>query len=119
MTGAHEMEGVDMTDDPQAAFDQVAADLLADPDADVRMIEGALAARGRAFALLLDDRLVVDLPIARAADLVRRTSAAMHTDRALPPATGRWISAADSETWDELAAEAHRFVAEPPVGHDS
>jgi hypothetical protein len=78
--------------------------------------EGLLV-HGTIFARLEGDDLLVELPSARAADLVERGiaerfSAEGQTDR-------HWIRISDLQLWPELAREAHEFVGEPPVGGDS
>jgi len=30
-----------------------------------------------------------------------------------------WVRVGDLQLWSELAREAHQFVGEPPVGHQS
>ena len=99
------------------AFSHVADALLIDADDDVRLEGGALSVKGRVFARLDGDRLVVDLPSPRAADLVERgiASSASGTEAAL----GTWVGIDEAEDWIELAGEAHQFVGEPPVGRQS
>jgi hypothetical protein len=106
------------TSSPSPAFDLVKGELLADEDDDVTETPEGLAVKGTLFAYESEDgRLVVDLPTARAADLVERGIAERHPgDR---PAHGAWVAVADSEDWLELAGEAHQFVGEPAVGRDS
>lgn len=107
-----------MTDNPVVAFDLLTTQLLDDPDLDVSLTVTGLHVRGRLFAYLDDDVLVVDLPRARAADLVGRGVASpVAAGRAEPK--GDWVGVADAEDWPELAAEAHQFVGEPAVGMDS
>jgi hypothetical protein len=100
------------------AFDLVKGELLADEDDDVTETAEGLAVKGALFAFESEDgRLVVDLPEARAADLVQRGIVERSpSDR---PARGAWIAVADSDDWLELATEAHQFVGEPAVGRDS
>ena len=107
-----------MTDSPVVAFDLLATQLLNDPDLDVSITVTGLHVRGRLFAYLDDGALVVDLPAARAADLVGRDVASpVVAGRAEPK--GSWVAVSDSEDWPELASEAHQFVGEPAVGMDS
>jgi hypothetical protein len=100
------------------AFDRVKRELLADADADVTETPEGLAVKGVLFAYESEaGRLVVDLPAARAADLVTRGIAEREAgDR---PARGAWVEVADADDWLELATEAHQFVGEPAVGRDS
>jgi hypothetical protein len=100
-----------------AAFDDLARVMLADPDDDVSVAGSTLLVKGAPFALVDGDALVVDLPTARADDLVNRDQAA--ASEAPTPAKGRWVAVADHQNWRELAAEAHQFVGEPAVGGDS
>jgi hypothetical protein len=107
-----------MTDSPVVAFDLLTTQLLDDPDLDVSVTATGLHVRGRLFAYLDDDALVVDLPRSRAADLVGRGVASpVAAGRAEPK--GAWVAVADTEDWPELASEAHQFVGEPAVGMDS
>lgn len=99
------------------AFDLVKGELLADPDDDVVDGTEGLKVKGALFAYESDDRLLVDLPEQRAADLIERGIAEpAGTDRA---AKGRWVAIGDSEDWLELATEAHQFIGEPAVGRES
>jgi hypothetical protein len=107
-----------MTDNPQVSYDLLTTRLLHDPDLDVSETATGLHVRGRLFAYLVDDQLVVDLPRERAADLIgREVAAAVPAGRSEP--AGAWVRIADEEDWPELAAEAHQFVGEPAVGMDS
>jgi hypothetical protein len=107
-----------MTDSPVVAFDLLTTQLLDDPDLDVSVTATGLHVRGRLFAYLDDDALVVDLPRSRAADLVGRGVASpVAAGRAEPK--GAWVAVADTEDWPERASEAHQFVGEPAVGMDS
>ena len=100
------------------AFDIVKQELLADPDDDVAETREGLVVKGVLFAFQSSgDGLVVDLPKARAADLVQRGVARAYTDARAPH--GQWVAVADSEDSLELATEAHQFVGEPPVGRQS
>ena len=98
-------------------FDLVAGVLSADPDDDVTAEGERLLVHGRVFAYLDEDQLVVDLPVARAADLTGRGVATEAT--APTPPRGRWVAVSDVEDWTELATEGHQFVGEPAVGGDS
>jgi len=99
------------------AFDLVRAELLADPDDDVVDGPEGLEVKGALFAYESDQRLLVDLPQQRAADLVQRGVAEdAPTDR---PAKGRWVAVTETDDWLELATEAHQFVGEPAVGRQS
>ncbi|MCU1584784.1 MAG: hypothetical protein JWM49_1340 [Microbacteriaceae bacterium] len=78
--------------------------------------EGLLV-HGTVFARLEGDDLLVELPPARAADLVERGIAKRFVVKGQP---GRnWARVRDLQLWPELAREAHEYVGEPPVGGDS
>ncbi|MDQ1597233.1 MAG: hypothetical protein QOI70_657 [Microbacteriaceae bacterium] len=78
--------------------------------------EGLLV-HGTVFARLEGDDLLVELPPARAADLVERGIAERF---AVHGQSGRnWARVSDLQLWPELAREAHEYVGEPPVGGDS
>ena len=98
------------------AFADVAFALQADPDDDVTQDGDRLLVRGRVFARLDGGRLVVDLPAARAEDLMSRGVA---TRGSGDDARGAWVAVEDEADWLELATEAHQFVGEPAVGRDS
>jgi hypothetical protein len=101
------------SDAASAAYDLIAEELREDPDDDVEVTADGLRVHGRIFAFLSDDALVVSLPPARAADLVARGVARGHD-------TGDgWVEIDERDLWSELAAEAHTFVGEPPVGRQS
>jgi hypothetical protein len=100
-----------------AAFDDLARALVADPDDDVTVDGTSLLVKGAPFAVLDGSVLVVDLPSARADDLVQRDVAAP-AERPTS-AKGRWVAVGDVENWGELAGEAHQHVGEPAVGGDS
>lgn len=99
-----------MSDLTTAAYDELVLTLGQDEDADVTVTDDGLLARGRRFAFLDDDRLVVKLPDARAADLIARRVVGGHAEGA------GWVSVSNIELWQELGAEAHAFVGEPAVG---
>ncbi len=84
---------------------------------EVAVAEDGLLVRGKLFAFLEDDDLVVELPEARARDLVVRGVAAPF--RAAGHPTRNWIRVSDLDLWPELARESHEFVGEPPVGGES
>ena len=111
-----------MATDPTQTFSDVALALQGDPDDDVTVEGSSLRVKGKLFAFVGGDQLIVDLPAARAADLVVRgiaTVAPDETAAAAAPAQGAWVSIEDAENWLELATEAHQFVGEPPVGRQS
>ncbi|PXA68767.1 hypothetical protein CTB96_10015 [Cryobacterium arcticum] len=88
-----------------------------DQDNDVLVTSDGLRARGRLFAFMDGNDLVVALPEARARDLIQRAvgyefEATGHPGRA-------WVRIRDRQLWSELAREAHEYVGEPPVGGDS
>ncbi|GAA4266258.1 hypothetical protein [Frondihabitans peucedani] len=102
-----------MSELTDAAYDEVVFTLAQDPDVDVTVSDDGLLARGRRFAFLDDDHLVVKLPHDRAADLVARRIAGGR-----PEGEG-WVSVSSVDLWLELAGEAHAFVGEPAVGGQS
>lgn len=106
-----------MTSASESAFSDLSLELRGDPDDDVTAEQDRLLVHGRAFAALDGDALLVDLPAHRATDLVAR---GMATPASGPTAAvGTWVTVPDTENWGELAAEAHQFVGEPPVGRQS
>ena len=107
-----------MTDNPTLAFDDLATQLLEDPDDDVALTSRGLHVHGKLFAFLDEGDLVVDLSSGRAGDLVERGIAAPATDPVVVP-KGAWVRIGDPEDWPELASESHQFVGEPAVGKDS
>jgi len=106
-----------MSVESDRAFAAVTDALLSDPDDDVRVDGAQLSVKGTVFARLDGDELLVDLPVARAADLVVRGIASRAAGGVV--AIGEWVSIHDVENWVELAGEAHQFVGEPPVGRQS
>ena len=64
-----------MSDQAAAAYDGLTTHLLADPDDDVDVTPDGLLVKGRLFAFLDGDDLVVELSAGRAADLVARGQA--------------------------------------------
>ena len=99
-------------------FDLIKGELLADVDADVADSTDGLVVKGTLFAHEPEEgRLVVDLPEARAVDLVSRGVAERYEDDR--PAKGVWVVVTDTDDWLELATEAHQFVGEPAVGGES
>ncbi|WP_438854778.1 hypothetical protein [Agromyces sp. M3QZ16-3] len=105
-------------DDALATYDAVANELLHDADYDVDATPDGLLVKGRLFAFLDGGQLVVDLPAARSADLqARGIVVPFHSARGGDSRT--WVRVSDRELWSELAREAHEFVGEPPVGHQS
>lgn len=107
-----------MSSSPSPEFDLVKGELLADADGDVVDTAEGLTVRGALFASESEEgRLVVDLPPARAADLVQR-GVAQRVDAVREP-KGVWVAIEDPEDWLELAGEAHQFVGEPAVGRQS
>ena len=110
-----------MASDPSRTFSDVAMALQADPDDDVAVEGTRLLVKGKLFAFVDGAHLVVDVPAARAADLVVRGIASVVSDTTAATAQpqGAWVGIDDAENWLELATEAHRFVGEPPVGRQS
>lgn len=96
------------------AFSLLAEELREDPDADVVLgDDGGVYVKGARFAFLDGNALAVRLPPARARDLDARGLARYR------PGNADWVLVTDRELWSELAAEAHTYVGEPPVGGDS
>lgn len=107
-----------MTDEADRTYDAVTRELLMDEDYDVDLTPDGLLVKGRLFAFLEDDDLVVELPEARSADLRERGIAvAFHSTRGGD--SRNWVRIGDLQLWSELAREAHQFVGEPPVGRQS
>jgi hypothetical protein len=79
-------------------------------------IDGLLV-HGTVFAFLSGDDLVVDLPAARATDLVEREQGTRY--RLEGVASRDLVSVSDRSLWSELTREAHEYVGEPPVGGQS
>jgi hypothetical protein len=85
----------------------------------VTISDGALCVdntrvHGAQFAYLDGDDLVVDLPAARASDLVSRGIAKRFNTDGQP--SRDLVRVADRTFWSELTREAHEYVGEPPVG---
>lgn len=95
------------------AYDDLALELTQDPDDDVTSTDDGLLVKGRRFAFLEGDRLVLRLPGDRVDDLLARGLARKHAEG------DGWVAVPDVELWSELAEEAHAFVGEPPVGRQS
>jgi len=107
-----------MSDQAAAAYDGLTTHLRADPDFDVDVTPDGLLVKGRLFAFLDGDDLVVELSPARAADLVAREQARPFVGSPGEPSP-TWVRVSDWELWFELGSEAHDFVGEPPVGRQS
>ena len=76
-----------------------------------------LRVHGTVFAFVHGDILVVDVPAARASDLVEREQG---TRFRLDGVKSRdLVSVSDRSLWSELTREAHEYVGEPPVGGQS
>lgn len=79
--------------------------------------DGDLQVGGSAFAFLNESALVVRLPSARRADLIRRGFGTPFTEE------GRlgknWLRLADMTLWGEVAEEACNFAMAPAVGGES
>ncbi len=107
-----------MISEAQAAYDTLTFELLGDEDYDVDVTPDGVLVRGRLFAFLDGDDLVVELPEARVADLLARDIVVPFQGAAGPPSRA-WVRVSDIELWSELSREAHEFVGEPHVGHES
>lgn len=90
---------------------------LADENDHVTVSPQGLFVRGKIFAFLVGDDLAVEIPPARATDLVTRGVAAVYSSTEHPERN--WVKVSSLELWPELAREAHEFVGEPPVGGQS
>lgn len=77
----------------------------------------ALVVHDKLFAFLEQDDLVVELPEARASDLITRGVAAKFSSKNHP--SRKWVRVNDTQLWTELAYEAHEYVGEPAVGGES
>jgi hypothetical protein len=76
-----------------------------------------LRVHGTVFAYLDGDDLVVDLPAARASDLVSRGIASRVKTEGVR--SRDLVRVSDRSFWSELTREAHEYVGEPPVGGQS
>jgi hypothetical protein len=86
-------------------------------DEDGVTVDDGLLVHGTVFAFLSGDDLVVDLPSARASDLVEREQGMRYR---LDGVKSRdLVSVSDLSLWSELTREAHEYVGEPPVGGQS
>ena len=99
----------------QAAFDAVAARLLAEPDVDDHRAfhSPCLRVRRKIFAMLVRGELVVKLPPERCAELVDAREARPF-DRGQGTPMRAWVTVDDLEieAWPALAEEALAFVRE-------
>lgn len=107
-----------MSDDADRTYDAVSRELLMDEDYDVDLTPDGLLVRGRLFAFLDGEDLVVELPEERSADLQAR-GIAVPFQGTLGGPSRNWVRVGDLQLWSELAREAHQFVGEPPVGRQS
>ncbi|WP_412161694.1 hypothetical protein [Curtobacterium flaccumfaciens] len=102
-----------------AVFSELEFALLDDADRDVVETDEGLTVKGRLFAYRVPSgRLIVDLPVRRAGDLVGR-GVGVEVGDSPYRAKGVWVSVSDALDWAELAGEAHEFVGEPAVGRQS
>lgn len=104
-------------DDAQGMYRWVTRELLADEDVDVDFTPDGLLVRGRLFAFLDGTQLVVQVPAARASDLLSRGVVASFTGGGRT--SRNWVRVSDLQLWSELAREAHEHVGKPPVGRQS
>jgi hypothetical protein len=98
-----------------AAFDELVYSFSEEDG--VSVAADGLLVNGAIFARLEGNDLLVELPPARAADLVERGIAERFAVERQPHRD--WVRVSDLQLWPELAREAHEFVGEPPVGGDS
>ena len=99
--------------DPEEVYDRLATDQLRDPAVSLgrAMQNEVLTIRGKIFAFRKDDRLVLKLPAAQVAELIR-------DGRGVPFQSGRrtmreWVAVDlpdDGTTWATLMATAREFV---------
>jgi len=101
--------------DAATAYEELSFELNVEDG--VTVVENELLVHGTIFAFLDDDELVLELPEARATDLVSRSVASRFTSHNHP--TRNWIRVGDRELWPELTRESHEFVSEPAVGGES
>jgi hypothetical protein len=107
-----------MTDEVLRTYDAVTRELLMDEDYDVDFTPDGLLVKGRLFAFLDGDDLVVELPEDRSADLRERGIVVpWQGDHGGP--SRNWVRVSDRQLWSELAREAHTYVGEPSVGRES
>jgi len=104
-------------DDAQAVYDDLTIAMTEDEDDDVAIAEDGMLVRGKLFAFLEGDELVVELPEPRAADLKSRGVAFPFQGAGRP--SRDWVRVRDRDLWPELTREAHQFVGEPLVGGES
>lgn len=104
-------------DDSQRMYRRVTRELLADEDVDVDFTPDGLLVRGRLFAFLDGTELVVQVPAARASDLLSRGVVSSFTGGG--GISRSWVRVSDLQLWSELAREAHEHVGKPPVGRQS
>lgn len=102
-----------MTD--SAPYDDLLTTLTADEGISVG--SDGLLVHGKLFAYYVDGDLVVEVPEARAADLLERGVAEAYVHDGHPDRN--WVKVNDQQLWPELAHEAHDFVGEPAVGGES
>lgn len=76
-----------------------------------------LFVNGKLFAFLLDEDLIVELPLGRMSDLEVRGVVQPFSSERHP--TRDWVRVSDQQLWSELAREAHEYVGEPAVGGES
>lgn len=99
----------------ESAFDELSFEIaqlegvVVEPD--------GLFVHGTLFAFLLDDDLVVELPLGRMGDLEVRGIVTPFVSERHP--TRDWVRVGDRQLWSELAREAHEYVGEPAVGGQS
>ena len=104
-------------DDSQRMYRRVTRELLADEDVDVDFTPDGLLVRGTLFAFLDGTELVVQVPAARASDLLSRGVVSSFTGGGRT--SRNWVRVSDLQLWSELAREAHEHVGKPPVGRQS
>ncbi len=105
------------TDAASKAYENLTVELAEDADYDVDIADDGMLVRGKLFAFLEGDDLVVELPEPRATDLKQRGVA--HAFRTAGHSSRDWVRVSERDLWSELARESHTFVGEPAVGGES
>lgn len=100
-----------------APFRRAAAELLGEPHVTLERGWGAgnvaLKVKGKIFAMLIGDAVVLKLPKARVDDLVERSLGTRFDPRKNGREMKEWIVLESPENAVDLARDAHRFVGKP------